>query len=118
VLVAADGHVVASAPSAPAGLVEVRGVRRVPDPGTLLSPPDAAGIVTRLPRELAQVAVAVDVSGSGLTLDVAGGGEIRLGDERDLALKAASAQAVLAHLDGKPFSYIDVSTPDRPISHP
>ena len=45
VLVAANGHVIAHAPAAPAQTVEVRGVRQAPGVGQLLSPPDAAGIV-------------------------------------------------------------------------
>jgi hypothetical protein len=57
------------------------------------------------------------VSGNGLALDLAAGGEIRLGNTSELGAKAASAQAVLAHLASAPFAYIDVSTPDRPISH-
>jgi cell division protein FtsQ len=116
-LVAASGHVIAPARAAPVHTVEVRGVRHAPGPGQLLSPPDAAGVVTRLPAALANRIAAVDVSGSGFVLDVMGGGEIRLGDTSGLDAKAASAQAVLARLGPGPFSYIDVSTPDRPVSH-
>ena len=117
VLVAANGHVIATAKSAPPHTVEVRGVRRAPGVGDLLAPPDAAGIVGRLPRALGSQVAAVDVSGNGLALDLAAGGEIRLGNTSELGAKAASAQAVLAHLAAAPFAYIDVSTPDRPISH-
>jgi cell division protein FtsQ len=116
-LVAATGHVIALAHTAPAHTVEVRGVRHAPGAGQMLSPPDAAGVVARLPAALASRIAAVDVSGSGFTLDLAGGGEIRLGDTSALDAKAASAQAVIAHLGAAPFSYIDVSTPDRPVSH-
>jgi cell division protein FtsQ len=116
-LIAASGHVIAPAKAAPSRTVEVRGVRRSPGVGQLLAPPDAAGVVARLPDALAKLVVAVDVSGSNFALDLAGGGEIRLGNTADLDAKAASAQAVLAHLDGGSFSYIDVSTPDRAISH-
>ena len=52
-----------------------------------------------------------------IELDPTRGGEIRLGNSRDLDAKAASALAVLAHLGTGPFTYIDVSTPDRPTSH-
>ena len=116
-LVAANGHVIAPARTAPARTVEVRGVRRVPAPGALLSPPDAAGIVTQLPRALAARVLAVDVSGAGPVLDLVGGGEIRLGDTSALGAKAASAQAVLDQIGAAHFAYIDVSTPDRPVSH-
>jgi cell division protein FtsQ len=116
-LVAANGHVIAAARTAPARAVEIRGVRRVPAAGALLAPPDAAGIVARLPAALATRVAAVDVSGSGPVLDLAGGGEIRLGDTNNVDAKAASALAVLAQFGTAHFAYIDVSTPDRPISH-
>jgi len=117
VLVAANGHVIAYAPTPPALGIEVRGVRRAPSAGELLSPPDAAGVAARLPATLAQRVVAVDVSGGGLALVLSSGGQIRLGNASDLGAKAAAAQAVLAHLGAAPFSYIDVSTPNRPVSH-
>jgi hypothetical protein len=91
-------------------------VRQPPGAGDLLAPPDAAGIVAHLPRALAAQVVAVDVSNNGLAL-VLGRGQIRLGNARDLDAKAASTLAVLAHLGAQPFSYIDVSTPSRPVSH-
>ena len=116
-LVAASGHVIAPVKAAPAHTVEVRGVRRPPVAGGLLAPPDAAGVVGRLPGALRALVVAVDVSGNGLALDLARGGAIRLGNTSDLDAKAASAQAVLAHLGAACFSYIDVSTPYRPVSH-
>jgi hypothetical protein len=83
--------------------------------GELLSPPEAAGIVPQLPPALAQQAVAVDVGGTGLALDLARGGAIRLGNAADLDAKAAAALAVLARNGSKPFAYIDVSTPDTPV---
>ena len=116
-LVAASGHVIAPAKAAPPHGVEVRGVRQPPAAGGLLAPPDAAGVVPRLPGALRGLVVAIDVSGNGLALDLARGGEIRLGNASDLDAKAASAQAVLAHLGSACFSYIDVSTPPRPVSH-
>jgi cell division protein FtsQ len=116
-LVAASGHVIAPAKAAPPHSVEVRGVRRPPAVGGLLAPPDAAGVVARLPGALRGLVVAIDVSGNGLVLDLARGGEIRLGNASDLDAKAASAQAVLAHLGSACVSYIDVSTPPRPVSH-
>jgi cell division protein FtsQ len=116
VLVAANGHVIADASVAPAHTVEVRGVRKAPGVGELLAPPDAAGVVGRLPVALAQQVVAIDVSGSGVALVLAGDGQIRLGTTAGLDAKAASAQAVLAHLGPACFVYVDVSTPDRPIS--
>ena len=92
-------------------------MRQAPGVGQLLAPPDAAGIASRLPAVLSQQVVAVDVSGSGVALILTSGGQIRLGSATDLDAKAASAQAVLTHLAGACFAYIDVSTPNRPLSH-
>jgi cell division protein FtsQ len=115
-LVAGNGHVIGHADTPPPGGIEIKGVRQAPGVGDLLSPPDAAGIVAHLPVALATQVVAVDVSGNGLALVLASG-QIRLGNSTQLDAKAASALAVLAHLDTKPFTYIDVSTPARPVSH-
>lgn len=115
-LVAADGHVIASAPAASKGLVAITGIRRLPAVGSLLAPPDAAGLVTRLPLSFASRVAAVDVGGSGLALDLVGGGQVRLGDASDLALKIESAQAVLAQLGATHFTYVDVSSYLHPVS--
>lgn len=114
-LVAANGHVIERTKTAPPHTVEVRGVRLAPSAGDLLAPPDAAGIVGRLPAPLALRIGAVDVSGDGLALDVVGNGEIRLGDSSDLGAKATSALAVLTNNGAQRFRYIDVSTPDRAV---
>jgi cell division protein FtsQ len=116
-LIAANGRVIARAADAPAGAVEILGVRRAPTPGDQLAPPDAAGVVPHLPPSLARQVAAVSVTDGGFALEMRGGGEIRLGNSSALAAKAASAQAVLDHLAGTHYSYIDVSTPDRAISH-
>jgi len=81
----------------------------------LLSPPEAANVVARLPRALAQQVVAVDVSGTGLALDLPERRVIRLGTADDLNAKAAAALAVLASHGTVPFSYVDVSTPGTPV---
>ncbi len=114
-LVAANGHVIDRAPTPPPHTVEVRGVRLAPSAGNLLAPSDAAGIVGRLPAVLARRIGRVDVSGDGLTLDVVGNGEIRLGDSSDLGAKATAALAVLTNNGAARFRYIDVSTPDRAV---
>ncbi|HEV7525349.1 MAG TPA: FtsQ-type POTRA domain-containing protein [Acidimicrobiia bacterium] len=118
VLVASNGHVIARAKAPTPSAVEVRGVRQAPAIGAVLAPAEAAGVASRLPAALGLRISAVDVSGSGIALILAAGGQIRLGDASNLDAKAASALAVLAQLGSQHFSYIDVSTPDRPISHP
>jgi cell division protein FtsQ len=114
VLIAPNGHAIAHAPNAPAGAIEVRGLRRAPADGELLSPPDAAGIASKLPPTLAQQVVAIDV-GTGVALILGRGGSIRLGSLDDLDAKAAAALAVLAQHGDAPFAYIDVSTPQTPV---
>ena len=115
VLVASNGHAFTRVAHAPAGTVEIRGVRVAPAAGELLSPPEAAGVVSRLPHVLASRVVAVDVGGGGIALDLASGGSIRLGDANDLDAKAAAALAVLARHGDASFVYIDVSTPSTPV---
>ncbi len=116
-LVAANGHVIDRAATPPPHTVEVVGVRRAPNVGELLAPPDAAGVVSQLPATLAQQIAAIDVRGDGLALDVRGNGEIRLGDAGNLDAKAASALAVLSQLAGSHFSYIDVSNSNQAVLH-
>ena len=84
--------------------------------------PTRPGVVAQLPRALAQQVVAVDVSGSGLALDLVGGRRDPARATRRSRREGRAALAVLAHLNGAPFSYIDVSTPDatrlaRVIAH-
>jgi cell division protein FtsQ len=114
-LVAPDGRVIATAPAAPAGAVEILGLRRVPDVGSLVSPPRAAQVASALPDELATQIVAIDVGGDGVALRLARGGEVRLGTLDDLPAKAASAIAVLARIGDEPIAYLDVSTPESPV---
>ncbi|MGQ0824071.1 MAG: cell division protein FtsQ/DivIB [Actinomycetota bacterium] len=115
-LLGADGRVIADVDEIPQGAVEVRGVRRVPDIGGLLSPPDAPGVVRVLPSALAHQVVAIDVAGEGVALDLARGGEVRLGSLDDLDAKAAAALAVLARLGDEPFAYVDVRVPQSPVA--
>jgi cell division protein FtsQ len=115
VLIAANGHAIAHVAHAPAGVTEIRGLRAAPADGELLSPPEAAGVVAQLPRALATQVIAVDITSTGVALDLARGGNIRLGAATDLDAKAAAALAVLARRGTTPFSYIDVSTPATPV---
>jgi cell division protein FtsQ len=114
-LVSAEGRVIAHVAVPPAGVLEVRGVRRPPADGELVSPPDAANVVGRLPAALASQVTAIDVSGNGLALVLDRGGAIRLGTADELDAKAAAALAVLADNGDAPFAYIDVSIPQTPV---
>jgi hypothetical protein len=103
-------------PARPAHAVEIRGVRVPPAVGATLSPPGAADLVAQLPARLASRIVAVDVGGPVVALAVQGGGVIRIGTIDHLAAKGAAALAVLDHLGGAPFRYIDVTAPAAPSS--
>lgn len=113
-LLAANGRLVADADAPPPGAVEVVGLRRPPAVGEIVSPPDAPGIVTRLPGALARRVVAIDLGDDGLALDIDGGGEVRLGSLDDVDAKAAAAVAVLERLGDAPFAYVDVRVPQSP----
>jgi cell division protein FtsQ len=117
VLLAANGRALARVKRAPAGAVEIRGVRVAPANGELLSPPEAAHITAQLPDALATQVKAVDVGGVGVSLVLARGGELRFGAPADVDAKAAAALAVLTHNGSAPFAFIDVSTPSTPLLH-
>lgn len=114
-LVASTGRVIGIALTHPARAVEIRGERTVPVVGSLLTPPAAADVVSKLPARLASHVIAIDVGGT-FALELNGGGQVRLGSLDDLAAKGASALAVLHHLAGATFTYIDVSAPQAPVS--
>ena len=116
VLVAPNGRALARVATPVAGAVEVLGIRRAPKPGEYLAPVDAANVVSRLPRALAERVSAVDVGAGAFGLQLKDSGTIRLGNAENLDAKAAAAIAVLEHLGAAPFSYIDVTTPQRPVS--
>jgi hypothetical protein len=83
--------------------------------GALVSPPEAADVVRQLPARLAPFVSALDVRDS-FALDLRSGGEVRLGSLEHLRAKGLAALGVLDHLAGQPFTYIDVSAPQAPVS--
>lgn len=132
-LVASTGRVIAHTRSVPHGAVEVLGERVPSAVGALLSPPDAANVISQLPTRLATQVRAVDVGGASMALvlpgtvgtasackqqvgSVQGVPEIRLGTFDQARDKGKAALAVLDHLAGKAFTYIDVSAPIAPVS--
>jgi cell division protein FtsQ len=115
-LFAANGRAIARVPRPPDGAVELRGVRHPPADGQLLSPPEAADLVARLPADLARRVAAVDIARAGLALVLKGGGAIRLGTPDAIDAKAQAARAVLASGTVPTcFAYLDVSTPQTPV---
>jgi cell division protein FtsQ len=116
VLVAGDGTVLGPVAAPPPGLVEVLGVRRTPAPGSLLSPPLAAGARDAMPGAIAARVTAVVLGEAGTaSLRLDGGGEIRLGTLAELRAKGGAALAVLETLaPGARLDYVDVSVPANP----
>jgi len=115
VLIASNGRAVAVAHAASASAVEILGERVAPRVGSMLSPPAAAGVTQYLPGRLRALVGAIDV-GDTFALELRSGGQVRLGTLDDLRSKGVAALGVLDHLAGQPFSYIDVSAPQAPVS--
>jgi cell division protein FtsQ len=132
-LVASTGRVIGLSRSVPPHSVEVLGVRGVPVVGTTLSSPEAANVVSQFPPHLQSRVAAIDVGGGSPVVDlraaapagraclpvagaVAGFEQVRLGGFDALRDKGVAALSVLNHLAGQPFSYIDVSVPQAPVS--
>jgi len=132
-LIASNGHVIALARAVPPHAVAVIGERVAPVVGSLLTPPEAAGVVGQLPAHLRTLVFAIDVGGSTAVIDlraaapagtacrpapgsVAGFEQLRLGSLDSARDKGVAALAVLDHLAGQPFNYIDVSVPQAPVS--
>ena len=114
-LVASTGRVIAIVATAPASTVEIRGEKTVPPVGSFVSPPQVAGVMRLLPAALAARVQSIDI-GTVFVLELRTGGQVRLGTLDDLGQKGVAALAVLNHLGATPFTYIDVSAPQAPVS--
>jgi len=115
-LVATNGRVIATAAAPSKGAIEVLGRRGAPAVGSVLSPPDVARIPAALPRRLRARVRAIAVDHGNATLQLHGGGQVRFGSLTELRAKGIAALAVLDHLAGAPFTYIDVAAPQAPVS--
>lgn len=115
-LAASTGRVIALATAAPKDAIEVIGEKGAPAVGTMLSPPAVARVPAGLPGRLRAKVRAIDVTRAGGTLLLRGGGEVRLGGLTEIRAKGIAALAVLDHLGGQPFQYIDVAAYQTPVS--
>jgi cell division protein FtsQ len=116
-LVAADGTVLGVVLVPPPEAVEITGVRRVPSPGSVLSPPAAAGAVAQLPPALAtRVGVIALRDGGDVALGLRAGGEVRVCSLDDLPAKGAAALAVLERVAPSPVDYVNVCVPGAPVA--
>ena len=74
-----------------------------------------AAVAPLVERPLPTRVTAVTADGTGLTMSLRPGIELRLGDTRDLAVKLEVARRVLPQL-GELRGYLDVSVPERPVA--
>ena len=115
-LAASTGRVIAFATAAPKDAIAVTGEKAAPTVGTMLSPPAVARVPAGLPGRLRARVRAIDVTRAGGTLLLRGGGEVRFGGLTEIRAKGIAALAVLDHLAGAQFRYIDVAAPQAPVS--
>jgi cell division septal protein FtsQ len=79
----------------------------------------ALSALTQLPRNFPVRIVSARAEDGSLSLRLAGGTELRLGDEGSVALKLAVAARVLRTLpveERSALAYLDVSLPERPVA--
>ena len=79
----------------------------------------ALSALTQLPRNFPVRILSARAEDGSLSLRLAGGTELRLGDEGSLALKLAVAARVLRTLsveERSALAYLDVSLPERPVA--
>jgi cell division protein FtsQ len=97
------------------------GQRTAVRPGELLETASvrvALGALRRIPDDFPVRIRSAWVDGQTVTLVLAGGTELRLGDRDDLALKLGVAGRVLRTLapgERRDLAYLDVTVPERPV---
>jgi hypothetical protein len=74
-------------------------------------------VVAADPTFAARIREARARGGGEVDLVLRSGTEIRLGSPHDLPLKLAVAREILATLVAPGEGYVDVSVPERPVSH-
>jgi cell division protein FtsQ len=60
--------------------------------------------------------VSVTTTDTGVTIQLADGPEIRMGDANRVAVKLRAALAVIAASEGTDVHYVDVSVPTNPVA--
>jgi cell division protein FtsQ len=124
VLVDGAGRVLEVVDTPPKGLPQLLGLRAVPAPGGAVAPVGPARAARALPWLAAVGTRSVTaVDGGNLTMQLASGTEVRLGDATQLRAKVAAAYAVLGTLANPgappgtpPAQYVDVSVPTNPVA--
>lgn len=115
IVVDREARVLWRADTAPAGIPELVGAADLAAPGGEIQPVVLATVAEALGPELRSRVTSATLEDGTLTVQVAGGPQVRFGAPRQIRAKARVAAAVLAALGG-PATYIDVSVPAAPAS--
>jgi cell division protein FtsQ len=115
-MVDGTGRVLAVVAQPPAGFPKLLGVHAVPGPGGVIVPAGPARAAGALPPLAAAGTTSVTATDGGLTMQLAAGAEVRLGDTTQLRAKVRAAVAVLGAMGDQPVHYIDVSVPTNPVA--
>lgn len=116
VVVDGTGRVLEVVDAPPAGLPELLGLTAVPAVGQSVAPAGparAAGVLNPIAAGGTKSITAADGS---LTMQLANGTEVRLGEPTQLRAKVAAAVAVLGAVGDQPVRYVDVSVPTNPVA--
>lgn len=116
VLVDGDGRVLEVVDAPPPGLPQLVGLTAVPAPGGTVVPDGPARAAGVLPPLAAGGTRSVTGADGSLTMQLANGAEVRLGDATQLRAKVAAAVAVLGAMGDQPVHYVDVSVPTNPVA--
>ncbi len=117
VLVDRAGRVLAPAVVPPPGLVVVDGVPAGGAPGTNVAAParNPLEVAAELPSGLAPRVATVTLGTNGVELRLKPQGVVQLGDNTAVADKLRAALTVLAAVDGRTVSNLDVRIPSTPV---
>ena len=116
VVVDGTGRVLEVVDAPPAGLPQLLGLTAVPAAGGTVAPAGparAAGVLNPIAAGGTKSVTAAD---GNLTMQLANGTEVRLGEPTQLRAKVAAAVAVLGAIGDQPVQYVDVSVPTNPVA--
>jgi cell division protein FtsQ len=116
VVVDGTGRVLESVATAPPGMPHLLGARVVPGPGGTVSPKGGARVAAGLTGLLEVGTQSVTTTGTGVTVQLVNGPEIRMGEANQIGVKLRAALAVIAASDGTGVHYVDVSVPTNPVA--
>jgi cell division protein FtsQ len=114
-LVDGHGRVLAEVDAAPPAMPQLLGAT-VPPPGGTVDLVGAARVAGALTGLAAAGTTSVETTDHGIVLHLASGGEIRMGEATQIAVKLRAALAVLDASRDAPPSYVDVSVPTNPVA--